>query len=45
MPWYAVPDCSGEKLQNFRTFNSFLQQGLYFNFLAPWVAEVLLNEK
>ena len=46
---YAVPKCSGGKLQKLKTFGiiialSLLRQGPYFNFLAPWVAEILLNE-
>ena len=48
MLWYAVPKCSGGKLQKLKTFciiiaHSLLLQGPYFNFLAPWVAEILLN--
>ena len=49
MLWYAVPKCAGGKLQKLKTFgiiiaHSLLLQGPYFNFLAPWVAEILLNE-
>ena len=45
-----MPKRSGGNLQIFKIFgvilaNSLLQEGLYYNGLAPWLVEVLLNEK
>ena len=50
MPWCEMPKRSGGNLQIFKIFgvilaHSLLQEGPYFNCFAPWVVEVLLNEK
>ena len=50
MLWCEMPKPSGGNLQIFKIFgvilaHSLLQEGSYFNYLAPWVVEVLLNEK
>ena len=49
MPWYEMPKRTGRNLQIFKIFgvilaHSLLQEGPYFNYLALWVVEVLLNE-
>ncbi len=47
--WLLVPKRAGGNLQIFKIFgiiiaHSLLQSGPHFNFLAPWVVDVLFNE-
>ena len=50
MPWCEMPKPSDGNLQIFKIFGvvlgySLLQESPYFNYLTPWVGEVLLNER
>ena len=49
-PWCLIPKMSGGNLQVFKIFgiiiaHSFLHSGPYFNCLAPWLIDILLNEE
>ena len=49
-PWCLIPKRSGGNLQVFKIFgiiiaHSFLYSGPYFNCLAPWLIDILLNEE
>ncbi len=48
--WLLIPKRAGGNLQIFKIFgmiiaHSLLQNGPFFNFLAPWVVDLLLNEE